>query len=111
MRYGDGFAAEDIVAHELTHGITQYTANLEYAWEPGAMNESFSDIFGVMVDRDDWLLGEDLPESVLGSKNALRDLADPSRLGHPDHVDSWKVDCGEDKGVHTNSQHFQQGVL
>lgn len=108
MRYGDGFAVEDVVAHELTHGITQHTANLEYEWEPGAMNESFSDIFGAMVDREDWLMGEDLPESVLGSKNALRDLADPMRLGHPDHVDSWKVDCSTDKGVHTNSSIFNK---
>jgi Zn-dependent metalloprotease len=69
--YGDGwlnnvpFASLDIVGHELTHGVTQYTSNLYYRNESGALNESFSDIFGTMIEfyvegeSGDWLIGED----------------------------------------------------
>ena len=76
MVYGDGSgrifvkggltAAIDVIAHELTHGVTQYTAGLEYSSQPGALNESFSDVFGSIVkqrtlgqtvDQADWLIG------------------------------------------------------
>jgi len=62
MVYGDHFPVKDIVAHELTHAVTQHEANLQYIWQSGALNESFSDIFAAMIDREDWLIGEDLPE-------------------------------------------------
>jgi len=101
--YGDGFAVRDVVAHEMTHGVTERTANLEYRWQSGALNESFSDVFAAMVDRDDWLMGEDLPAEVLGGLDAIRDMADPTRLGQPAHVNDWVATCTDDEGVHSNS--------
>ena len=66
--YGDGdgqtfnplSGAKDIVAHELTHAVTERTANLEYVNQSGALNESFSDVFGYFIDPDNWLMGEDV---------------------------------------------------
>jgi Zn-dependent metalloprotease len=86
-----------VTAHELTHAVTERTANLEYRWQSGALNESFSDIFGAMVDRDDWLMGEDL---ALG---AIRDLANPGAFGQPGNTSGWVATCGDNEGVHTNS--------
>lgn len=98
MVYGDGFAsANDVVAHELTHAVTEYTANLVYRFQSGALNESFSDIFGAMVDAEDWLMGEDLP---IG---AIRSLADPMAYGDPEHLDGYDPTCDDNGGVHTNS--------
>ncbi|MCI0520266.1 MAG: M4 family metallopeptidase [Chloroflexi bacterium] len=101
--YGDSFAVKDVVAHEWTHAVIQYTANLEYQWQSGALNESFADIFGAMIDRDDWLMGEELPDSVLGGREAIRDLADPTRFGQPAHTNDWVETCSDEEGVHTNS--------
>ena len=103
MVYGDDFAVNDVVAHELTHAVTERTAALEYRWQAGALSESFSDIFGAMVDRDDWLMGEDLPDSVLGGREAIRDMADPARFGQPAHTGDWVETCSDNEGVHTNS--------
>lgn len=103
MVYGDGFAVKDVVAHELTHAVTEHSANLEYRWQSGALNESFSDIFGAMVDRDDWLMGEDLPPPALGGREAIRDLSNPPRFGQPDHTDDWVRTCADNEGVHINS--------
>ena len=72
MVYGEGFsAADDVDAHELTHAVTERTASLFYYMQSGALNESFSDIFGETVDLTNgsgtdtagvrWLLGEDVP--------------------------------------------------
>jgi Zn-dependent metalloprotease len=97
MVYGDGFPVKDVTAHELTHAVTERTANLEYRWQSGALNESFSDIFGAMVDRDDYLMGEDLP---IG---AIRDLANPGAFGQPGNASGWVQTCGDNEGVHTNS--------
>ena len=64
MGYGDGgdafsplAGALDVAAHEMTHGIIEHTVGLEYRFQSGALNESFADIFGAMVDDDDWLTG------------------------------------------------------
>jgi Zn-dependent metalloprotease len=100
--YGDSFAVNDVVAHEWTHAVTEHTAKLEYRWQSGALNESFSDIFGAMVDRDDWLMGEDLPPDALGGREAIRDLSDPTRFGQPAHTDDWVETCSDNEGVHTN---------
>lgn len=97
MVYGDGFPVKDVAAHELTHAVTERTANLEYRWQSGALNESFSDIFGAMVDRDDWLMGEDLP---IG---AIRDLENPGAFGDPANTSEWVATCNDNEGVHTNS--------
>ena len=70
IAYGDGNAAFnplagslDIAAHEITHGVIERTVNLEYRFESGALNESIADIFGVMLDRDDWRIGEEVVKS------------------------------------------------
>jgi len=101
--YGDGFPVNDVVAHEWTHAVTEHSADLEYRWQSGALNESFSDVFGAMVDRDDWLMGEDLPPEALGGREAIRDLSDPPRFGQPDHTDDWVETCSDNEGVHTNN--------
>jgi Zn-dependent metalloprotease len=97
--FGPGFSTKDVVAHEWTHAVTQYTAGLIYAYQSGALNESVSDIFGTMVDRDDWLMGEDTP---IG---AIRSLADPTLFGDPGKVSDSQYFCGssDNGGVHINS--------
>jgi len=107
MVYGDGFPVLDIVGHELTHAVTQSTANLEYRWQSGALNESFSDIFGAMLDRDDWLIGEDIAPDAFGQE-AFRDMAQPERFSQPGHTDAWVQTCADQEGVHTNSGIFNK---
>lgn len=107
MTYGDGDGAGysplttlDIAGHEITHGLTEFSAGLIYSGESGALNESFSDIFGNSVERfarpDDysWLLGEEIG-------TAIRSMAEPNMHSNPDTYggDFW-TDGG---GVHTNS--------
>lgn len=101
----------DIIAHELTHGVTEHTADLVYRNESGALNESFSDIFGVMIANWDptqpqasvanwkWEIGPGLG----ASGGPLRDLSDPRRTGDPDHMNGYLVTDDDDGGVHTNS--------
>jgi Zn-dependent metalloprotease len=114
MMYGDGshdFACLscglDVVAHELTHGITEYTAGLEYAGQPGALNESLSDIMAVVIDSDDWTIGEDI--GVTQATYVLRDLKNPSRglTAQPSHMNDYRnlpLDIQHDNGgVHINS--------
>ncbi len=67
----------DVAGHEMSHGVVQSTANLEYEGESGALNESFADIFGAMIDRDDWLIGEDVVKRAVFPSGALRSLQDP----------------------------------
>jgi bacillolysin len=115
MVYGTGFAAaDDVVAHELGHGVTQNTAGLIYWFQSGAINESMSDVIGELVDLADgtgndapevrWLLGEDLSPRAGG---VARDMADPTAFGQPDHTASTLYDFAPDYddngGVHTNS--------
>lgn len=107
MIYGDGFAVLDVVGHELTHAVTNYTANLEYRWQSGALNESFSDIFGAMIDRTDWLIGEDIAPAAFGQE-AFRDMADPTRFNQPAHTDKWVKTCTDEEGVHINSGIFNK---
>ena len=110
MSYGDGngttekafTAANDVVAHEITHGVTSSTADLVYKFQPGALNESFSDVFGYFLDSEDWLMGEDL---FTEEGQAIRDLKDPTKYGQPAHMKDYKkyritYDNG---GVHINS--------
>jgi Zn-dependent metalloprotease len=128
MVFGDGDGevfrrftiAVSVIGHELTHGVTQYTANLRYQGQSGALNESVSDVFGALVEQHSkgqdaatasWLIGEGLfTERINGV--ALRSMKAPGTayddplLGkdpQPQHMDEY-VDTEEDSGgVHINS--------
>ena len=110
MVYGDGdtFAqAFDVIAHELTHGVTEYTSNLIYEHQPGALNESWSDVMAVFAGCSsatgkadcNWLMGDTL------SGGAIRNLSDPPLYGDPDHMSAYRWLPLEDDngGVHSNS--------
>ncbi len=114
MTYGDGpggnapFTALDIAGHEVTHGLTNFTSNLIYQGESGALNESFSDIFGASVEFEalgfqngDWLMGEDLGFII-------RNMANPNAEGDPDTYlgTNWASTAQgafDNGGVHINS--------
>ena len=111
MVYGQGFSvADDVAAHELTHAVTERTANLFYYMQSGALNESFSDMFGETVDLTNtggtdtpavrWKLGEDVP--VFG---AGRDMMTPGNFADPGRVGDANYYCGtaDGGGVHSNS--------
>ncbi len=101
----------DVGGHELTHAVTQETANLEYKNESGALNESFSDIFGCMIDRDDWLQGEDVIQPSKFPSGAMRNLMDPHNGGNslndngwqPNHMNEIYTGTQDQGGVHINS--------
>jgi Zn-dependent metalloprotease len=107
VAYGDEFAVLDMVAHELTHAVTQHSAGLHYTGEPGALMESFSDIFAAMIDGN-WTIGEDLPAWALGGRDALRSLEMPSLYNKPETVNGWVVTCSDDEGVHKNGSIFSK---
>lgn len=110
MIYNDGdgrtftglSGSKDVVAHEITHGVTQRTANLVYRGQSGALNESFSDVFGYFIDNDDWLIGDDVYTPGT-SGDALRSISNPTEYGQPDHMNDYLNTSGDNGGVHTNS--------
>ena len=110
----------DVIGHELAHGVTQYTSGLNYRDQSGALNESVSDVFGVLVkqrvlgqtaDEADWLVGAELlAPGVQGV--ALRSMAAPGtayddpRLGkdpQPAHLRDYVDTADDNGGVHINS--------
>jgi Zn-dependent metalloprotease/PKD repeat protein len=100
----------DVAAHELGHGVVSNTANLEYQGQSGAINESFADIFGIMVDREDWLIGEDVVKPAHFPSGALRSMADPHNGGsqadmywQPAHLSEMYLGSQDNGGVHINS--------
>jgi len=131
MAFGDGdgstatcLATLDVCGHEVAHGVTQYTAGLIYKNESGALNESFSDIFGANVEFNfqadnrsgypnkkpgmaDWLLGED----CMVSSTAIRDMRNPANSAtvgrglQPSKYKGthWYTGTGDNGGVHYNS--------
>lgn len=101
--------ALDVVAHELTHGVTEYTSDLIYRNESGALNEAFSDMMGTSAEfffqpagsgplKADYLLGEDVVRP-----GGLRSMEDPGRFGDPDHYSKRHLGSSDGGGVHTNS--------
>lgn len=91
MGYGNGrdafkplAGALDVAGHEMTHGVVEASARLEYQNQSGALNESFADIFGAMIDRDDWTLGEDVIKAGAYPSGALRSLQNPNQGGTKD---------------------------
>ena len=106
-------AMQDIVGHEMFHGVTDKSARIEYVEQSGALNESYSDIFGVIIanfakadiDRWDWRIGVGF-ESNGG---ALRDMKDPTKYEQPRRMRDYVVtrppynDNNDWGAVHTNS--------
>lgn len=115
MVYGDGdgktfvalSGALDVVAHELTHAVTEYTAGLVYQNESGAINEAVSDIMGTVAEYTvgsnfDWLVGEDIYTPGV-SGDALRSMSNPAAYGDPDHYSKRYTGTQDNGGVHINS--------
>jgi len=118
MFYGNGRDAFsplagslDVGGHEMSHGVIQNTAGLVYEYQSGAINESFADIFGTMIDRDDWQLGEDIVNTQYFSSGAMRDLSNPNNGGNelsdrgwqPKDMTEYYTGSGDNGGVHINS--------
>jgi Zn-dependent metalloprotease len=130
MVYGDGggqifiegslTTSLDVIGHELTHGVTQFSAGLRYRAQPGALNESFSDVFGSLVKQHalqqtaaeaDWLIGAGILKPEIG--HALRSMKEPgtaSRIDpQPGHMRDYRDLPADDNpendygGVHINS--------
>lgn len=119
--YCNGTATDDVIAHEWGHAYTEYTSGLIYAYQSGALNESFSDIWGETIDllngyeddddnhalrvscssSDRWRIGEDA--SAFGG--AIRDMWNPNCNGDPGKVTDFQYKCGDGDagGVHSNS--------
>lgn len=119
MVMGTGYAVDDVMAHEYTHGVTQYESNLIYLAESGAINEAFSDMWGEWIDLTNgrgkdspayrWDIGEDM------TMGAIRSMKDPGRYSNtfpdvgvplpmPDRYNSpyWYYGEYDDYGVHHN---------
>ena len=128
MVYGDGDGdifnrftkSLDVIGHELTHGVTQFTAGLVYQDQPGALNEHISDVFGSLVKQHakkqtakqaDWLIGEGLFTNkikgvALRSMKAPGTAYDDPLIGkdpQPDHMSKYVKTTQDNGGVHTNS--------
>lgn len=120
MTYGDGSSSNgnkpltslDVCGHEITHGLDSFTANLNYSYESGALNEAFSDIFGTAIEayargrtgigvnssKWNWTLGEDF-------NYVIRNMVSPKSYGDPDTYKgtNWYTGSSDSGGVHTNS--------
>lgn len=128
MVYGDGDGeifgrftkCIDVIGHELTHGVTQYEAALQYEGQPGALNESFSDVFGSLIkqrslkqtaDDADWLIGAGLFSAKVKAV-AIRSMREPGTayddpiIGkdpQPGHMKNYVNTTSDNGGVHINS--------
>jgi Zn-dependent metalloprotease len=114
MTYGDGDGTEytaltsiDVVGHEITHAVTENSANLVYSYESGALNESFSDIFGIAIDfysnpsTANYLMGDQFAVNGI----PFRSMSNPNAYGQPDTYNgtNWVTGSEDYGGVHTNS--------
>ena len=112
--------ALDVIGHELTHGVTQFEARLNYVLQSGALNESMSDVFGSLVkqyqrnqtaDQADWIIGEGLLTSNVNgvgirSMKAPGTAYDDPVLGRdpqPAHMRDYVTTVNDNGGVHINS--------
>ncbi|GKX67047.1 M4 family metallopeptidase [Inconstantimicrobium mannanitabidum] len=126
MVYGDGDGTTfkslsgdlDVVGHEMTHGVTSSTADLAYQDQSGALNESVSDVFGVLIQTwdkynvakggtwtfnpSDWVVGDEIYTPNIAG-DALRSLADPTLYDQPANMSDYVNTSDDNGGVHTNS--------
>jgi Zn-dependent metalloprotease len=130
MTYGDGDGkifsplsqGLDVVGHEMTHGVTEHTAGLNYRSQSGALNESWSDVFGELIEQwaenrqgfgstdaaqsADWLIGEDVFTPGVDG-DALRSMKAPGTAykgdPQPGNMKDYKKMSGDNGGVHVNS--------
>lgn len=121
MYYGNGLrvftplaAGLDVAGHELTHGVVEATAALRYTGQSGALNESFADIFGCMIERANWKMGETIVRPGVYASNTMRDLANPHN-GTTKGKQGWQpqsmseyqklanTTAGDNGGVHINN--------
>jgi bacillolysin len=123
MVYGDGdgrgclplSGGLDVDGHELTHGVTDYTSDLIYEQESGALNEAFSDMMGNTIEfyaedhgldpagSPDFRIGEDVINPDTPESAGFRNMAEPGEFGDPDHVVDKYTGTLDGGGVHTNS--------
>ncbi|MDQ4007085.1 MAG: M4 family metallopeptidase [Actinomycetota bacterium] len=120
MTYGDGDGRTclplsgglDVVGHELTHGVTDFTSDLIYEGESGALNEAISDMMGNTIEyyaeaqpgdpdpgAPDFRIGEDVIVDTAGFRN----MGDPQEFGDPDHYSERYTGTADNGGVHINS--------
>ena len=112
MVFGDGDGNQftymeglDVMGHECSHGVTQYTCGLQYSGEPGALNEGFSDCMGTSVEwfwrptKKDWIMGNDITPSGQG----IRSMKNPKNYGQPD--------CYNGTNWSLSDPHIGSGVL
>ena len=114
MNYGDGdgsgysyFTALDVCGHEISHGLTAFTSNLQYSNESGAIDEGMSDCMGTSIEFYGWpskanfLIGEDITIPYGG----IRSMANPKAFQQPDTYmgTNWYTGTADNGGVHTNS--------
>lgn len=123
MTFGDGDGrmftsfvnSLDVMGHELGHGIIQFTANLDYEKEPGALNEHFSDVFGTAIKQNalkqtaeqaNWLIGDTIVGPSFPGK-AIRSMSEPGTAyegdPQPAHMDNFYKGSDDYYGVHINS--------
>jgi bacillolysin len=94
--------ALDVAGHEYSHAVVTGTVPLEYYGQSGALNESFADVMAVMIDRDDWTIGEDIVGPKFPGAFA-RSLADPAAGNQPAHMSALYKGLDDYGGVHINS--------
>lgn len=127
MTYGDGdgelfstFVIDDVVGHEMAHGVTEKTSGLIYQGQSGALNEHFSDVVGVLcrqfrlglsADKDSWLVGPGLWTKKVNGR-ALRDMLNPGTAyddkavgkdPQPANMKDLYTGWSDNGGVHINS--------
>jgi Zn-dependent metalloprotease len=111
----------DVIGHELTHGVVESTSKLVYATQSGALNESFADIAGVIINN--WYTAPDpkdvgtwnweIGKGLRDDGRPLRNFEDPSRTGHPKHMDNFRHLRPGERPSRANDQgwvHFNSNI-